>query len=122
MRIFKNAWFDRFARKQGITDATLLAAIAQTEKGLVVADLGHGVVKLRLARTGQGKSGGYRTIVLYRAATRAVFVYGFAKSDRSNLDADELVQFRKAADHVLALSETELAILVSKGLFSEVRA
>lgn len=105
MRLFKNAWFERFARIQNITDALLQAAVAQAERGLIDADLGGGVIKLRLARDGQGRSGGYRSIVLYRAAKRAVFVYGFAKSDRSNLDDDELVQFKKAARHVLALSE-----------------
>ena len=120
MKTFKNAWFERFARKQSITDATLLAAVAQAERGLIDADLGNGVIKLRLARAGQGKSGSYRTIILYRAAKLAVFVYGFAKSDRSNLSHDELAQFKKAASHVLALSEMQLTALVNKGLFSEV--
>jgi len=120
VRLFKNAWFERFARKQNITDALLLAAVARAEHGLIDADLGGGVIKLRLARDGQGKSGGYRTLILYRASTRAVFVYGFAKSDRSNLNADELAQFKKAASHVLALSDEQLTDLVSKRLFSEV--
>lgn len=120
MRIFRNAWFERFARRQQITDAMLLEAVARAGRDQIDADLGAGVLKQRLARQGQGRSGGYRTIILYRAAERAVFVYGFAKSDRSNLDRDELVQFRKAASHVLALSEAQLTDLVNQGLFSEV--
>lgn len=120
MRIFRNAWFERFARRQQITDAMLLEAVARAGRDQIDADLGAGVLKQRLARQGQGRSGGYRTIILYRAAERAVFVYGFAKSDRSNLDQDELVQFRKAASHVLALSEAQLTDLVNQGLFSEV--
>ncbi|GHU08740.1 hypothetical protein FACS1894158_18150 [Betaproteobacteria bacterium] len=88
--------------------------------GLIDADLGGGVIKQRVARSGQGKSGGFRTIILYRAAERAVFVYGFAKSNRGNIDDDEQAEFRKAATYVLGLSEKHLADLISKGQFSEI--
>lgn len=47
--------------------------------GLIHADLGGSVIKQRIARSGGGKSGGFRSIILYRTATRAVFVYGFEK-------------------------------------------
>ncbi|MCV6904377.1 MAG: type II toxin-antitoxin system RelE/ParE family toxin [Achromobacter xylosoxidans] len=120
MRVFKNAWFERFARKQGIADQALLEAIEQAGLGLIDADLGGGVIKQRVARPGQGKSGGFRTIILYRTAQRAFFVYGFAKSDRDNIDDDEKAEFKKAAVHVLGLSEEHLAELIQKGLFSEV--
>lgn len=120
MRVFKNAWFERFARKQGIADQALLEAIEQAGLGLIDADLGDGVIKQRVARPGQGKSSGFRTIILYRTAERAFFVYGFAKSDRDNIDDNEKAEFRKAAVHVLGLSEKHLAELIQKGLFSEV--
>jgi hypothetical protein len=45
---------------------------------VVDADLGGGVIKQRVARVGQGRSGGYRMLVAYRAGARAVFLYGFA--------------------------------------------
>ncbi|MFY3138036.1 type II toxin-antitoxin system RelE/ParE family toxin [Achromobacter xylosoxidans] len=120
IRVFKNAWFERFARKQGIADQALLEAIEQAGLGLIDADLGGGVIKQRVARPGQGKSSGFRTIILYRTAERAFFVYGFAKSDRDNIDDNEKAEFRKAAVHVLGLSEKHLAELIQKGLFSEV--
>ncbi|WP_238534258.1 type II toxin-antitoxin system RelE/ParE family toxin [Advenella kashmirensis] len=63
MRVFKNAWFDRFARKHGITDEALLDAIARVKRGLIDADLGAGVLKQRVARPGQGRSSGFRTII-----------------------------------------------------------
>ena len=121
MRIFKNAWFERFARKQNISDKAIAQAIERAEQGLIDADLGGGVIKQRVARPGQGKSGGFRTVILYRTTERAFFVYGFAKSDRDNIDEDDEVQFRKAAGHVLGLSDEQLAVLIGKGQFSEVR-
>jgi len=82
VRIFKSRWFQRFARKEGIADAVLREAVARAEKGQIDADLGGEVIKQRIARPGQGKSKGYRTIILFRRGAKAFFVYGFAKSQR----------------------------------------
>lgn len=120
MRIFMNAWFERFSRKHGITNTALLEAIARAERGLVDADLGGGVIKQRVARAGQGKSGGFRTIVLYRTSERAFFIYGFEKSDRDNIDDDEEAAFKKSARYVLRLSVTQLDALIAKGQLTEV--
>ena len=53
-------------------------------------------------------------------AERAFFVYGFPKNDRDNIDDHEEGQFKKAADHVLGLTDEQLAELIGKGQFSEV--
>ena len=75
----------------------------------------------RIARSGDGKSGGYRAIILFRQGERAVFVYGFAKSGRANIDPDDEKQFKEAARHVLRLTEKQIAELVKKGDFVEVK-
>ena len=120
MRIFKNAWFERFMRKQNLRDAALRDAIQRAEQGLIDADLGGGVVKQRVARPGQGRSGGYRTLILYRQAHRAFFVYGFAKSQQANISDEEAAAFKNAARHVLELTDEQLAALIRNGQFSEV--
>lgn len=120
MRIFKNAWFERFARKQRLDDDALRDAIQRAEQGLVDADLGGGVIKQRIARPGQGKSGGYRTIILYRQESRAFFVFGFAKNQQSNISDEEKVAFKQAAQHILSLSDEHLDAMIEKGQFSEV--
>lgn len=121
MRIFKSRWFQRFARKERIADAALREAADRADKGQIDADLGGEVIKQRIARRGQGRSGGYRTIILFRRGTKAFFVYGFPKSQRANIDADELKQFREAGKHVLALTERQLAELLKRGDFIEVK-
>ena len=120
-RIFKTRWFERFARKEKIRDPVLVDAIRRAEKGQVDADLGGGVIKQRIARPGEGKSGGYRTIIFFRQGERAIFAYGFAKSDRANIDADDEKQFKDAARHVLLLTEKQIDELVKNGDFVEVR-
>jgi hypothetical protein len=81
-RTYKNRWFAKFASREGISDATLVAAIDRANRGLVDADLGGGLIKQRVAREGGGKSGGYRTLVFFRHEERAIFAFGFAKSDK----------------------------------------
>jgi len=120
LRIFKNAWFGRFARKENIHDAALREAIQRVENGLVDADLGSGVLKQRVARPGSGKAKGYRTIILFREGEKAFFVYGFAKGDRGNIRTDEKEQFKKMARHVLSLSDSQLNVLIANGQFEEV--
>ena len=122
MRIFKSRWFVRFARKEAIGDGVLREAVTRAEKGLIDADLGGEVVKQRIARPGQGKSKGYRTIIFFRRGAKAFFVYGFAKSQRANIDDDEKEQFKEAAKQVLALTEMRIAELLKRGDFMEVKS
>ena len=120
MRIFKTRGFARFARSEGITDTQLADAIAAAERGLIDADLGGGIIKLRIARPGKGKSGGFRTLVAHRAKTRAVFLYGFAKSGRANIRPDELENLKLAAADVLASTRKVIATMVEEGKLLEV--
>ena len=102
MRIYKMKVFARFQRRERIADDTLVKAVRDAARGLVDADLGGGLIKLRVARPGAGKRGGYRTIVAYRRGERAVFLYGFAKSERPNIDDAELGTLRRRAAGLLA--------------------
>jgi hypothetical protein len=120
MRVFKTKPFARFAGAEGIADEELCEAVARANKGLVDADLGGGVIKQRLAREGQGKSGGFRSIVLFRQGRRAFFVYGFAKSERDNIKRDELAAFRKLAKTMLALDDAALAAAIRNGTMTEI--
>ena len=120
MRIFKTKTFARFARKGGLGDATLCKAFVDAERGLIDADLGGGVIKQRIARPGEGKSGGFRVVILYKRGKRGFFVYGFAKSERANIARDELAALRELASQMLAYDETEIAKAIASGPLIEV--
>jgi hypothetical protein len=120
VRIFKSRWFQRFARKEGIADAILFEAVARAERGQIDAKRGGEVIKQRIARPGQGKSKGYRTIIFFRRGEKAFFIYGFAKSQRANISDDEEDGFKEASKHVLALTKEHLAELLMRGDFIEV--
>ncbi len=120
MRVFKTRWFARFAKREDIGDDRLADAIARAERGLIDTDLGGGLIKQRVARPGKGKSGGWRTLIAYRYGQRAVFLFGFAKSDRDNIGSDHASELKAAAHDVLALSSSEIATRLAAQTLVEV--
>jgi|TARA_R110002110_G_scaffold336879_1_gene547521 hypothetical protein len=120
VRVFKNSRFHKFARKEKISDAMLCEAVERAERGQIDADLGAGLIKQRVARPGAGKSGGFRTLVFFRAETRAVFAFGFAKSDMANLDDAEEAYLKKAAKLVLGFADAQMDAEVAAGRMFEV--
>ena len=117
---FKTKAFARFASREGVDDAALCDAVLRARRGLIDADLGGGVIKQRIARKGQGRSGGWRTIMLFRRAELAFFVYAFAKSSRKNLRRNELEAFRMLADEMLTLDQAGLEAAMANGTIVEV--
>jgi hypothetical protein len=120
MRIFKTRWLGRFARRFAISDAMLVEAIRRAEAGMVDADLGGGVIKQRIGRPGQGRSGGYRTLIAFRAGDRAVFLFAFAKNERDNVSANEVVTMKQLATMVLGLDERQLQQALIDGRIEEI--
>ena len=120
MRIFTSKWFIKFARKEGITDAQLRKVVKDAEAGLIDADYGGNVIKQRIARPNQGKSAGYRAIILYRRANKAFFVFGFSKKDQENLNTDEVPFYKESARIILAYSDAELSDYIDNGVYREV--
>lgn len=120
MRVFKTKWFSRYATRVDIDDRSLIEAIKRAEKGLVDAELGGNLIKLRIAREGQGRSSGYRTLIAYRKNKRAVFLYGFAKNERENIEDDELMSLKELASAWLKAEDHEINQSLSNGLLKEV--
>ena len=121
MRVFKSKGFAKFASRQKVTDDKLCEAVADAEQGQIDADYGGGVLKQRISRPGEGKSGGFRVIVCFRQAQRAFFVHGFAKSDKANLDTEEVKIYKKLAKLLFALSDDALGKALKNKEFTEVQ-
>ena len=88
--------------------------------GLIDADLGGGLYKKRVARTGQGKSGGFRTLVATNRGDRWIFVFGFAKNERDNINKKEQESLKVLANQLLALPKQDLLRMQSKFKLIEV--
>ncbi len=119
IRIFKNKWFVKFVKKERIEDTQLLTAVTDAELGRIDANYGGGVIKQRIARTGGGKSGGYRSIILYLKGNKAFFVYGFSKKDQDSISKDEESYFKKLAKITLRMTDQEIAAVLEEGTYVE---
>jgi len=120
MQIFKMKGLAKFARREGLRDTALREAIARAERGLIDADLGGGLIKQRVARQGQGRSGAYRMMIALRTAKRAIFLLGFAKNERQNVSEDELAALKSLAAVWLNATAAEIARAVQEGILQEV--
>jgi hypothetical protein len=121
MAIYTTRWFDRWARKQELSAEVLYHAVQEMTEGLYEADLGGNLLKKRIARPGRGKRGGFRTLVASSKGTRWVFIYGFPKNERSNIDKDEEAALKKLATELLALTPQTLSKAQAMGELVEVK-
>jgi hypothetical protein len=120
LRIFKTKEFARYARREGIDDGRLCESAERAARGLIDADLGGGLIKQRIARLGQGRRGGYRTLMAFSAKERTVFLCGFAKNERDNIGPDELDFWRRVASAFLRLGDMQVGELIEAREITEV--
>jgi len=113
----KTKWFNKWAKKQLIPDELLETTIESLIKKQGSIDLGSGLFKVRTPIQGKGKSSGYRTLIVYKKSKLAIFVYGFAKNEKDNLDKDELKYFKKLSKDLLNVSNKEYKRFVELGNF-----
>ncbi|MDQ5921262.1 MAG: hypothetical protein QG673_1320 [Pseudomonadota bacterium] len=81
----------KWQKKSSIKDTALIEALHEIEQGLVDADLGSGLFKKRIARPGFGKRSGFRTLIATNLNNRWIFIFGFAKNEKDNVDSAELL-------------------------------
>lgn len=120
MRIFKTKTLAKFTRKNGVADESLVDAIDRATRGLIEADLGGCIIKQRVARPGQGKRGGFR-LLIGLGPHRSIFLFGFAKNERENIDHEELTTLREIAGSFLKASDETIEQALNDGTLIEVK-
>lgn len=115
VNIYKTKPFAKWADKEGLTDAALATAAAEVAEGNVEAKLGSYLYKKRVARQGQGKSGGYRTIIAYRIGDKAFYLFGFDKGAKSNISQKEREALSKLAKQLMGYTPKDLGKAVGSG-------
>ena len=120
MPIYKTRWFDRWARKERLTRFGLCAAVDEMANGLFDADLGSGLFKKRSGRSRQGKRGGFRVLVATNRAGRWIFIYGFSKNQRANIETNETDALKRLALHLSSMAPDALRRAADAGELIEV--
>ena len=121
MKVYATKTFRRSSAKRVYLTRALVAAVDRANAGLIDADLGGGLIKQRIARSGRGKRSGYRTIMAYRAGERSVFLYGFGKNERDNIDGDELARWKVTGRVILEGDADWIVSAIADGHLTEVQ-
>ena len=118
MKILTTNWFNKWLKKISIDKAELISsAKILNEIDETAVNLGSGLYKVRIKRKHQGKSGGYRTILIFKKDELILYVYGFAKNEKDNLDKDELKLFKKLSKDIMRMSKEEILNQIKSGSF-----
>jgi hypothetical protein len=118
--MYKTRVFARWQRKERLSDSALCLAIHEMMRGLFDANLGSGLYKKRVPRTGGGKSGGFRTLLASNLGNRWFFLYGFAKNERDNIEFEELRLLKIAAHGWLEAPPRTLQQALIEGKLEEI--
>lgn len=118
-QILATKTFARWMRKNKVTSSDLVRATQEMVEGLIDADLGGNVVKKRVALHGRGKSSGARTIVATKFGRRWIYLFGFEKNERANIDNTELKALQELAKNYLELTAAEISAAIELGKLIE---
>lgn len=119
LHILATRTFARWMRKNKVSPDDLVIATEDMADGLVDADLGGHIVKKRVALQGRGKSSGARTIVATKFGRRWIYLFGFEKNERSNIDSNELKALQELAKSYLELNAAETVAAIDEGKLIE---
>jgi len=114
MKTLTTKWFKKWTKKSKLKNQNLLDTISNLQDGLSSSDLGSNLFKVRVKREHGGKSSGFRTIVIYKKDDRAIFLYGFGKNEKDNINKTELLYFKKLGNDLLDLSLEQIEELIEK--------
>lgn len=120
MTVFVVDDFRRWMRRQVLRDGDLCDAVVEMTRGLIDADLGHGLLKKRVARSGGGKRGGYRVIVASRRKAPWFFLGGYAKNDRDDMSRAEFATYQVLSRKFLSMTADGLRDALADGTVMEV--
>lgn len=123
VRILKTKRFAKLATDEGLTDEALKDAIKEFEEGLTGDALGGNLYKKRVAVGSKGKSGGLRTILVYKAAAddKIFCVEVFPKNKKENISKTELAGLKRYADYLLGLKAKEIKKAIDAKALIEVK-
>ena len=104
--------FERAAKKVRLAQTEREALILLLERVPASGDLisgAGGARKLRLAREGGGKSGGYRVITFFGGGAMPVYLIDvYAKNVKTDLSADERSQVKSLCKELLKLHRDKM--------------
>jgi hypothetical protein len=112
--------FFKWVSTQPVSKTELKTALEELKGGVFEASLGGNIYKKRIRFQGRGKRGSGRTIICYKRGGRAIFIHGFAKNEKDNLSARELMALKEFSNILTGLTDAQFEKAIANGDFREV--
>lgn len=106
----------KWAKSEKCSDAQLINALQEMERGLTGNTLGANLYKKRIAVPGAGKSGGWRVIVATKFRGHWFVIHGFAKNVQANIDAQQLADLKMLSKALLSYDDLTIDRAVGIGV------
>ncbi len=106
----------KWAKSEKCSDAQLINALQEMERGLTGNALGANLYKKRIAVPGAGKSGGWRVIVATKFRGHWFVIHGFAKNVQANIDAQQLADLKVLSKALLSYDDLTVERAVGIGV------
>ena len=112
--------FGKWAKKNKLPPQNLAKSLTEVIDGTFEANLGGHIFKKRVAKSGEGKRGSFRTIICFKQSDRVVYLHGFSKNSKENISDKEFQSLKELAAILLNMNDEELQIAISSGVLMEV--
>ena len=120
MRYLKNKPFERALRSNGLDDEDVKIVLDDIFEGRAVP-LGAKLYKIRGAREGKGKSGGFRSLFFWKKDELIVFCLLFPKNARDNISSDAYKTLRILSEVYENLTEDDIKMEIEMNNLTEIR-
>jgi hypothetical protein len=119
MRYLKNKAFQRDLNDNHLDDGYVKKVLEDILKGRSTP-LGFKMYKIRAAKEGRGKSGGFRNIFFWKRNERIIFCLLFGKNEQDDINADERRALKILSDEYDRLTENEIGTLLKNNQLKEI--
>ena len=119
MRYLINKCFQRDLRANGLDVEYVNRVLDDISLGRA-SSLGSKMYKIRAAKAGQGKRGGYRNIFFWRRDELLVFCLLFTKNEQDNLTDDEKKALKILSNEYDQLTGAEIDAAIQIRYFKEI--
>jgi hypothetical protein len=114
MQVYETKKFKKWAAKNKIAGEKLLNVVSEIDSGLGIVNLGGDLYKARIAKN-KGKSGGYRTIIIYKKGFKSLFIHGYGKNDKSDISDAEKLFYKNYARDFLNYTKEGIEKMLKEG-------
>ncbi|MHA1558458.1 MAG: type II toxin-antitoxin system RelE/ParE family toxin [Alphaproteobacteria bacterium] len=119
MLLLKNKSFEKNLKSNNLNDA-YIKELLKNIFALRSLSLGSKMYKIRAAKSGKGKSGGFRNIFFWKKNKLIIFCLLFSKNEQTSISNDEKKALKILSNEYDKLTDSQIKTLIKNKTFMEI--